>query len=314
MKYLFFLLFVSLTFGSACKQIDRSESQSTLQGQVNNDAGESITEFQLGCDQRVDKKCLLFRPHANDFDPHNSLLMALLASEAYQNSSTIRKNLLDLGFTQVIYREVHDFSYYIASYQRTLFVAFRGTVHNLANYLADVNASFTRLPIGSQIEAHTGFAQAYNRFTTTFRDDVAKSLDSAPIDSIWLTGHSLGGALASIAAIDLNSDKADVELKVAGRLRGLMTFGAPRVFSASVRNVDDLAVPVHERYVFAADIVPKLPTPVRGFVHAGRARHFSEKCLLSDSATALDLVHPGKIRQHSMKNYIDCLLTLHQPN
>ena len=72
---------------------------------------------------------------------------------------------------------------------------------------------------------------------------------------IWIAGHSLGGALAVLAALDLTLNR---KLPV----QGVYTFGQPRVgdrtFARSVKKtLGDRMV----RFVNNRDVVPQVPTP-----------------------------------------------------
>ncbi|MFH4983152.1 hypothetical protein AB6A40_009861 [Gnathostoma spinigerum] len=72
--------------------------------------------------------------------------------------------------------------------------------------------------------------------------------------SLTLTGHSLGGALASLAAlkIALNGFRSSDDLKV-------VTFGQPRVGDFDLARSYDELVPNSFRVVHGNDIVPHLP-------------------------------------------------------
>ncbi|HET6376516.1 MAG TPA: lipase family protein [Methylocella sp.] len=83
---------------------------------------------------------------------------------------------------------------------------------------------------------------------------------------IFLTGHSLGGALAVLAA--------DRILKGGGRVDAVYTFGMPRP------GTKEFAAAYNERIggrtyrlVYGCDLVPALPPPALGFRHVGRYLH-----------------------------------------
>ena len=81
---------------------------------------------------------------------------------------------------------------------------------------------------------------------------------------VFFTGHSLGGALAHVAAKYLSCD-----------YRALITFGSPRVFGN--RGVAFDKVPWIERYVHGKDMVPTLPPESLGFEHFGTERFLSQQ-------------------------------------
>ena len=80
---------------------------------------------------------------------------------------------------------------------------------------------------------------------------------------IYITGHSLGGALAQIAAAELGDDQ----------VAACYTFGSPRVGNMYF----DLWVKTPSyRVVNYADIVPQVPLPI-GYRHSGDARYLPDK-------------------------------------
>lgn len=68
---------------------------------------------------------------------------------------------------------------------------------------------------------HKGFAYTYGSVANIVKSQVSKLLASHSSASIMVTGHSLGGAMATLCALDIkNSIKA---------VSDLYTFGQPRV-------------------------------------------------------------------------------------
>ena len=74
---------------------------------------------------------------------------------------------------------------------------------------------------------------------------------------VWLAGHSLGGALATLAAAHLDAQM----------ISGVVTFGCPRVGDAPF--VACLPEPKMVRYVHRDDWVATVPPEILGFRHAG---------------------------------------------
>lgn len=121
---------------------------------------------------------------------------------------------------------------------RNVIVAFRGTVPDqLLNWLTNLN--YSQVPDGSSL-VHQGFFFALDLVWEQVLDQVSKLQVAG--DEIWLTGHSLGGALAMLAGRRLATRPA---------FCGVYTFGAPRAgnpaFAASypvslhrVERTDDL--------------------------------------------------------------------------
>lgn len=151
----------------------------------------------------------------------------------------------------------------------TLIVVFRGTrlsieralqdliplvVINQDDLLTDGNLFPVACRAGGHV--HAGFLHAFEEVSPQLDALVA---EKAPEQRLWLTGHSLGGALATLAAAHLGNEA----------VQGLYTFGSPRVGDA--RFVAGLTEPTHLRFVHRDDIVPSLPPAVGpdSYVHAG---------------------------------------------
>ena len=96
---------------------------------------------------------------------------------------------------------------------------------------------------------------------------IGKNLEN---QQVWVTGHSLGGALAVLLAATL--------METGIKVSGLYTFGAPRVGDEEFANRlnDELSDGAHWRVVNEEDLVPHLP-PEMFFCHAG-----NRMLLLSD--------------------------------
>ncbi|ONM34741.1 alpha/beta-Hydrolases superfamily protein [Zea mays] len=115
---------------------------------------------------------------------------------------------------------------------------------------------------------HRGFYSAYHN--TTLRDGVVsgiqrtrKAYGDIPI---MITGHSMGGAMASFCALDLV-----VNYGLDGV--NLMTFGQPRIGNAAFASYFKTYLPQAIRVTHAHDIVPHLP-PYFSFFPQKTYHHF----------------------------------------
>ena len=136
-------------------------------------------------------------------------------------------------------------------------VAFRGTdstadwISNLQiapRHVSDFNGS-----------VHNGFLEAY-QLVAPFVD---AAVDRAQGRKLWITGHSLGGAIAVIAALT-HKDRD---------IAGLMTFGQPRLLGRRpAKLVNQRFGRSFNRFVNRNDIVTRIPP---GYRHAGLKRHFT---------------------------------------
>ena len=139
-------------------------------------------------------------------------------------------------------------------------LAFRGTA-NGGDWKIDLNAPLINLPDHKGVRVHRGFWQAYKSLAGDIRALVART----PADlGLYITGHSLGGALAQIASMDLERDT----------LAACYTFGSPRV---ATLHFDQLVKCPHYRIVDDWDLVPGVPPPVLGYLHSGDPRLLAKR-------------------------------------
>ena len=121
------------------------------------------------------------------------------------------------------------------------------------------------LPNGDGV--HRGFAEAVD---SLFRDGFADLLAGLGRKPVWFTGHSLGAALATLAAM-----RGGVSAP-----QGLYTFGSPRVGNAAFARAFTRAFP-HPcfRFVHGSDIVTAVPPslPLMGYEPVGELKYISER-------------------------------------
>lgn len=110
-------------------------------------------------------------------------------------------------------------------------------------------------PSSSGSLMHTGFVTAY----FAVRDQIHNYIEKNPVSSVVATGHSLGGALATLCAVDIQYNFAD---KVAIEA---YTYGAPKVGNDGFRESYDQRVPNSYRVVHGMDLVPELPRWWQGY-------------------------------------------------
>ena len=107
-----------------------------------------------------------------------------------------------------------------SSSNKAIIVAFRGS-SNIKNWIDDFD--FFQIPYTKCVGClmHNGFYLGYLTISHTMKSQIQLLLSKYRGSSIYVTGHSLGGALATIAALDIKHTY-DVPIKV-------YTFGQPRV-------------------------------------------------------------------------------------
>ncbi|MEO6598210.1 MAG: lipase family protein [Planctomycetota bacterium] len=144
-------------------------------------------------------------------------------------------------------------------------LVFRGTA-DLRDCLTNLRVAPVEWPYGGRV--HEGFARGLAKVW----DEVESALDQLRLPT-FVTGHSLGGALATLAA-------ARREFVAA------YTFGAPRVGDAAFWQT--LRCPLH-RVVNDRDVVPTLPPKRLDYTHGGLLQHIAGDDTVRDDLSPEDL-------------------------
>ncbi len=121
-----------------------------------------------------------------------------------------------------------------------LVLAFRGTQKTVTDIRTDIKADLIDAPQGGRV--HRGFYEAFKQIQAP----VTKMINKHPGLPLYITGHSLGGALALIATRYLAPNS----------IGATYTFGCPR--AADDAFFKDIRTPVY-RVVNAADGVARVP-------------------------------------------------------
>jgi len=99
-----------------------------------------------------------------------------------------------------------------------------------------------------------------------------------PLEALYITGHSLGGAMALLMAIMLKKTQPGTEYReLADKLEAVYTFGQPMV--ASRQLADDLQQDRFfrdklMRHIYHRDVIPQLP-PIGDYAHFGQEYHYN---------------------------------------
>ena len=196
------------------------------------------------------------------YSPCDAYSFCLASSLAYEERPFIVTTAKTWGFGFVKPFHVKrgkdiDTQGFVASDNQRILIALRGT-ESLADLLTNVQVLKDPGPCGANV--HKGFQDALHAVTLTIGKIVGENFVN---HKIWLTGHSLGGALAVLLAAEL------LELGLA--VDGLLTFAAPRVGDSKLAKCLDrkLKHKANWRVANEDDLVPHLPWKSLRFRHAG---------------------------------------------
>lgn len=150
-------------------------------------------------------------------------------------------------------------------------LCFRGTEpRNAVNFLTDVNVK--RKYFLSMGRVHGGFhrnvrAVWFDIFDHV-REAMADSDETRALRALYVTGHSLGGAMAVIAAAKIFGDEACASWR--RLVQGVYTYGQPMVGDNEfAKSSTERFGHILFRHVYGGDLVPRLPP-----LSTGRFEHF----------------------------------------
>ena len=110
---------------------------------------------------------------------------------------------------------------------------------------------------------HSGFFDCWRSLSARMVGELRALRASHPLAEVFVTGHSLGAAIAMIAAYELEYAEG---IPVAG----VYTFGQPRVGNAAFQAFCNARAPRRTwRLTHWRDPVPHLPLRSMGFAHVG---------------------------------------------
>ena len=189
-----------------------------------------------------------------------SLLFAELSMIAYLPENEVRKAAELLNFHTVIYYDKDGSQAYSFISDTDHVIACRGTEPNEWN---DVRAD---------LDAATAVAETIGRVHRGFKrevDDIWPTLEESLKSNeknLWFTGHSLGGAMATICAgrCALSHIKSNPVQ--------IYTYGSPRV--GNNRYINFVKVN-HIRWVNNNDIVTRVPPAWIGYRHTGQEHYIN---------------------------------------
>lgn len=231
-----------------------------------------------------------FQPQATKFSTTNALLLARLCGAAYSSKTDAQSLVLEeleFGSFQWIaltgvFRNVYAI---IASCDEFSVVAFRGT-KDVQDWMTDLYAT----PVGYAwiFEAgpdvgsiHAGFGHALRdawlkiaAALATINPPPASVTGASTLSqrTLWFTGHSLGGALAVLAASAFSMwQNAPIRA-----VNGIYTFGQPRIgLHRFCGNYDHQLKERTFRFVNKEDLVPRVPFRSWDYADLGQMIHFT---------------------------------------
>lgn len=190
-----------------------------------------------------------------------SVDMAALAADAFGDPPPVRDAVLnDLAAAESSVADPSAFGFIVREVTTgAVLVCIRGTQTPrewLANFTAVPNP-FSEVPGFGLV--HLGFERMNRSIRTSIQDGLS-GID--PGVRVTVVGHSLGGAMATLAAVDMRHNFGRTVVDVC-------TFGGPRTGKLDFRRNFNRDIPRCFRVTNQFDIVPHVPSLLTGWVHVG---------------------------------------------
>ncbi|GGM06152.1 hypothetical protein GCM10010129_57300 [Streptomyces fumigatiscleroticus] len=258
---------------------------------------------------------------STDYSLKRAYWLALASDLAYKDEAAIDAQAREWGFDTVRHHEtrftppfpLQDTQAYTMASEGMVVTAFRGTEpKQIKDWLSDATAPPHSGPGGTGY-VHDGFAQALESIWPDVQNTHAELRGND--QSVWFTGHSLGGALAMLAGARMYLEDPRLAAD------GVYTYGQPRTCDSALATACNTGLRERlYRFVNNNDIVPQLP-PEPPYAHADTLRYIDSHGRvresmsliggLTDHAAGLtaDPLAPASdgVRDHFMHSYLTAL-------
>ena len=194
---------------------------------------------------------------------------------------------------------------YVIETDKAIMVSYHGTqfgkVSGGKEILHDLQMNKSPMKFGQEIlEVHAGFKKEYESSRESMLEALASTV--TPEKPLKMSGHSLGAAVAQIAALDIKANGIKINDKEI-EIESVSTFGGPRVFSHDAAKkyhetgLSDKTLRVKQKW----DIIPKLP-PKSLFSHAGNKISLDAGVRSIHSGSVYRKIASNKIQEEHIEN------------
>jgi hypothetical protein len=223
-------------------------------------------------------------------------VLGTCAGYAYADTNTVAAMMVRLGFERHacvrISQTVDAMFIFSTAYLvqsrcgRVVILCYRGTeLGNLGNWIGDAEvgseSSTLSLSDGTEkVRVHAGFHRNFRATLWEVLRELAIAAEGRsladhavrlehPLEALYVTGHSLGGAMAALFALTVSANS--VHQLLSDRLRAVYTFGQPMALAVPLPQAAHEVEQKLFRHVMPRDPVPALPPAQWGrFVHFGQ--------------------------------------------
>jgi predicted lipase len=217
------------------------------------------------------------KPYKTTLEKSNAYWMATFAREVYKKKSNSDYTPDETSILQTLKNEDNDFlsvkgvsknsaQAALIEHKNYFCMAFRGT-DEVVDWLDNINAFRTQVLFG---DFHRGFWNSLNDIWQELYERYQLLKKTKHARPIFLTGHSLGGAMATMAAAKLVHEDLP--------FTSVYTFGQPRAMSRETSRIFNMECKSRFfRFQNNNDIVTRIPARVMGYSHVGTYIYISEE-------------------------------------
>jgi triacylglycerol lipase len=244
-----------------------------------------------------------FEPSAIAYSPTNALSLAQAARLAYDDRFAIASLVRTWNFPHFHFFEQNSTQAFMMGNDQLIVLAFRGTESKcLKDWMTDANINLIEDCYG---EVHRGFSFGLNEIWQEILQKLATFRTQN--QALFITGHSLGAALATLAAARLSAPD---------QVQGVYNFGSPRVGNQDfVTCFDSVYAGRAFRFVNNNDLVTRVAPREFGYRHISQSLYFDSLGKLHPEITAwnkfletvkggMDVLNDfGLVSDHDMGKY-----------
>ena len=151
----------------------------------------------------------------------------------------------------------------------SIFIGFRGS-SNIQNWISDIKIMLIHPYADNSIAVDKGFYKLYDILKPNLMSIISNLAMKYNTKDLFITGHSLGGALATICAFDMLYHEFQYNVKY------LVTFGSPRIGNVYFSDYFNSFQIESKRVTHYYDIVPHVPEEFLGYKHISNEIWYNE--------------------------------------
>lgn len=246
----------------AWKTSDKKSAAKSLR-----EVGPVINRIRYGRDDVIPSTTMTFREKRKTYSLENAMILADCAHLAYLTPNYVKQQLGDWKYQRFHWIEDQDTDtqVFVVEKDNHLVISFRGTSSG-RDALIDLKF-FRTSAFGGIGRVHRGFKKALDSVWDQLKNVVASF---GKQKRLFVCGHSLGAALAQLAAYRLALSGATIA--------GVYVYGSPRIGNKNFREAYNERLKKQTfLHINNTDIVTKAPPKLLGYHHLGTTpRTFDE--------------------------------------